>query len=208
MKYHMITTLGKSTWINYFGCLASVYGIGQGSTDEPSKYTTGCKGFAIMDPAQRMKVQSNAGMFVDDATLLHNNGNKFKTPAQQLMTQIQHDAEIWGWLLWVTGSLLELLKSTYFLLIWQFDAPGKPYIVPEEELPPNTANITDANGNTTKLTRVTERKGIKMLGILKAATLKEDDEFKYLMDRMAKYVGATSACPLQPHETWLGYTTV
>eukprot|EP00957_Ditylum_brightwellii_P090331 6879299-Ditylum_brightwellii.AAC.2 len=151
-----------------------------------------------------MKVQSNADMFVDDATLLHNNGNKFNTPAQQLMTQIQHGTDIWGQLLWVTGSLLEFLESPYFLLIWQFAASGKPYIVPEKELPPNTVTVTDANGNTTKFTRVTERKGIKMLGVLKAASLEEDNEFKYLIDRTVKYVGATSACPLQPQETWLG----
>eukprot|EP00957_Ditylum_brightwellii_P166741 12692408-Ditylum_brightwellii.AAC.1 len=111
-----------------------------------------------------MKVQCNADMFVDDATPLHNNGNKFNTPGQQLMNHIQHDAEIWGWLLWATGGLLEFLKSTYFLLIWKLAASGKPYTVPEEELPPNKVTVTDANGNTTKLTRVTERKGIKILG--------------------------------------------
>eukprot|EP00957_Ditylum_brightwellii_P014395 1083655-Ditylum_brightwellii.AAC.1 len=112
-----------------------------------------------------MKVQCNADMFVDGATLLHNNGNKFNAPAQQLMNHIQHDAEIWGQQLWVTSRLLEFLKSTYFLLICKFAAPGKPYNVSEKEFPPNKVTVTDANDNTTKLTRVTERKEIKMLGV-------------------------------------------
>eukprot|EP00957_Ditylum_brightwellii_P026389 1996086-Ditylum_brightwellii.AAC.1 len=84
-----------------------------------------------------MKVQCNEDTFVDNATLLHNNGNKFNNSAQQLMNHIQHDAEIWGQLLWVTGGLLEFFKSTYFLLTWKFAASGKPYIGPEEE-PPQT----------------------------------------------------------------------
>eukprot|EP00957_Ditylum_brightwellii_P141336 10769212-Ditylum_brightwellii.AAC.1 len=156
MKYYMITALGKSTLINYFGCLASVYGIGQGSTAGPPGWTLisninlkvyhwMCKGCAIANSAQKMKVQCNTDMFVDDVTLLHNNGNKFITSAQQLMNHIQHDSEIWGRLLW-------------------FAASGKPYIVPEELLSPNKVTVTDANVDTTKLIRVTERKGIKMLG--------------------------------------------
>eukprot|EP00957_Ditylum_brightwellii_P141393 10773117-Ditylum_brightwellii.AAC.1 len=155
-----------------------------------------------------MKIQCNADMFVDNATLLYNNGNKFNTSAQQLMNHIQHDAEIWRRLLWVTGGLLEFLKSTYFLLIWKVAASGKLYIAPEEELLPNKVTVTDANGNTTKLTRVTERKGINMLGFFRAAMLEEDDELNYLVDRMTTYVGATGACPLQSHEIWLGHTTV
>eukprot|EP00957_Ditylum_brightwellii_P067791 5145549-Ditylum_brightwellii.AAC.1 len=155
-----------------------------------------------------MKVQCNADMFVDNATLLYINSNKFNILAQQLMNPIQHDTEIWGRLLWATGGLVDFLKSTYFLLIWKFAASGKPYIVLKEELPLDKVTVTDANGNITKLTRVTERQGIKMLGVFQAAMLEENDEFNYLMDRTTTYVGTTSACPLQPHEIWLEYTTV
>eukprot|EP00957_Ditylum_brightwellii_P164741 12542956-Ditylum_brightwellii.AAC.1 len=47
-----------------------------------------------------------------------------------------------------------------------------------------------------------------MLGVYKAATLDESDEFNYLLDRTTLYVQATGACSLKPHKTWLGYTTV
>eukprot|EP00957_Ditylum_brightwellii_P021030 1585033-Ditylum_brightwellii.AAC.1 len=121
-------------------------GTGQGSTDGPpgwvrisdiilKVYHHMCKRCKFKDPAQITPVQCNADMFVDDATLLHN--NKFDTLALQLIQQIQHDAEIWGRMLWVSGGLLELLKSSYFLLIWAFDKSGKLWIVPEEDLPPN-----------------------------------------------------------------------
>eukprot|EP00957_Ditylum_brightwellii_P087558 6665626-Ditylum_brightwellii.AAC.1 len=73
-------------------------------------------------------------MFVDDNTLMHNTTSRDAT-APDLMQNVQHDAELWGWLLWVTGGLLEFLKSSYFLVIWQFSKEGKPSI--SMNLPPN-----------------------------------------------------------------------
>eukprot|EP00957_Ditylum_brightwellii_P057872 4388105-Ditylum_brightwellii.AAC.1 len=66
----------------------------------------------------------------------------------------------------------------------------------------------DAHGNTTNLTQVTEHKGIKMLGVIKAAILDEIDKFKHLMDCTTSYMCITRACPLELHEVWLGYKTV
>eukprot|EP00957_Ditylum_brightwellii_P182939 13934988-Ditylum_brightwellii.AAC.2 len=105
--------------------MASVYEIGQGSTNRPPGWTListiilkvyhrMCKGCAITNPAQKMKIQCNTDIFVDNATLLHNNGNKFNTPAQQLMNHIQHNAEIWGQLLWVTGGSLDIRKTIHY----------------------------------------------------------------------------------------------
>eukprot|EP00957_Ditylum_brightwellii_P163203 12427210-Ditylum_brightwellii.AAC.1 len=64
-------------------------------------------------------------MFVDDASLLHNN-KRLDADASTLMAHIQHDAETWGQLLWASGGLLELAKSTYFLVIWSFTEAGRP----------------------------------------------------------------------------------
>eukprot|EP00957_Ditylum_brightwellii_P142119 10827927-Ditylum_brightwellii.AAC.1 len=75
------------------------------------------------------------------------------------------NAEIWERLLLASGGLLKFFKSSYFLLFWMFMESGKPRIVPDEDLPPNTVKETDANVSTATLTRVTKRKGIKMLGV-------------------------------------------
>eukprot|EP00957_Ditylum_brightwellii_P124826 9514901-Ditylum_brightwellii.AAC.3 len=81
------------------------------------------------------------------------------------MDHIQHDAETWGRLLWALGGLLELSKSTYFLVIWSFTEVEKPQILTDQELPPNTVHVTDATNHSTALTRVSANDGIKMLGV-------------------------------------------
>eukprot|EP00957_Ditylum_brightwellii_P196204 14949951-Ditylum_brightwellii.AAC.1 len=62
-------------------------------------------------------------MFVDDNTLMHNH-EQHDAPAATLMTQFQHDAELWGRLPWITGGLLKSLKSSYFIVIWAFTPDG------------------------------------------------------------------------------------
>eukprot|EP00957_Ditylum_brightwellii_P125833 9592197-Ditylum_brightwellii.AAC.1 len=52
-----------------------------------------------------------------------------------------------------------------------FDASGRPIIVPEEELSIIAVCVTDAHGNTKLLTRVSERKGIRMLGIYEVVVM-------------------------------------
>eukprot|EP00957_Ditylum_brightwellii_P167712 12767549-Ditylum_brightwellii.AAC.1 len=65
------------------------------------------------------------------------------------MKQIKADAELWGCLLWVTGRLLEFLKSSYLIVVWSFTNEGKPTIAPT--LPLNMVRLMDAQGSTTKL---------------------------------------------------------
>eukprot|EP00957_Ditylum_brightwellii_P167853 12777647-Ditylum_brightwellii.AAC.1 len=69
-----------------------------------------------------------------------------------LMQQVKHDTEYWGRLLWITGGLLEFLKSSYFIVVWTFTSEGKPEI--SSELTENTVRLTDAQGWTTKLKQI------------------------------------------------------
>eukprot|EP00957_Ditylum_brightwellii_P036541 2768004-Ditylum_brightwellii.AAC.1 len=87
--------------------------------------------------------------------------------------------------------IVRIPQTFFFLVIWTFAESGKPSIIPEEELPPNIVKVMDAHGNTTKPTQVTECKDIKMLGVIKAATLDKTDKFKYLMDHTTTYMRAT-----------------
>eukprot|EP00957_Ditylum_brightwellii_P044307 3361977-Ditylum_brightwellii.AAC.1 len=148
MKYHMTTAYGILIFVNFFGLVASVFGIGQGSTDGPPGwacisdillkcYHQLCIGCTIQDPDKLIMVSCNADIFMDNNTLMHNSKDFAETPTQ-LMHNIQQDVELWGRLLRATGGLSEFLRSTYFLLIWQFESSGRPIIVPKEELPTNT----------------------------------------------------------------------
>eukprot|EP00957_Ditylum_brightwellii_P032643 2474403-Ditylum_brightwellii.AAC.1 len=136
-------------------------------------------------------------MFVDDNTLMHNTPHP-STSAEELMENVQHDAELWRRLLWVTGGLLEFLKSSYFLVIWKFTAKGKPDI--SLNLPPNKVQLTNANRSSTKLKRVQPNDGIEMLGVHKAATLQETTEKNRLHKKLGCFIKAISTYPLKAHE--------
>eukprot|EP00957_Ditylum_brightwellii_P097363 7415968-Ditylum_brightwellii.AAC.1 len=161
MQYYITTAFGTAMQINFFEKLVALYIIGQGSTDRPSGWTMLsdvllkcyhklCKGFTMADPANNIKLKYNAGMFVDDSTLMHNDPQHDATP-HTLMTNIQHNTETWGRLLWASGGLFEFLKSTYFLLIWSFAASGQSMIISEEDLPTNVVWLTNVNGNSAVL---------------------------------------------------------
>ena len=157
-----------------------------------TKLAKGCK-IKQIQPQGVTSLKTNADAFIDNATLLHNTC-KFNTRAQELMLQVQHNASIWSRLLWVTGGLLEFLKSSYFLMIWNFTEEGKPYIVEEKNLPVNNVQLIDAAGTATKLKRYAPTKGIKMLGSHKAATLQETTEFDYIHTKGEKFLKALLSC--------------
>eukprot|EP00957_Ditylum_brightwellii_P067205 5100648-Ditylum_brightwellii.AAC.1 len=122
------------------------------------------------------------------------------------MHQIKADAELWGCLLWVTGGLLEFLKSSYLIVVWSFNDEGKPTIAPT--LPLNTVRLTDAQGSTTKLKQVAHDVGIEMLGVQKASSLQETMEREHLHKKTGCYLKAISTCPLQAHKVWISYWAV
>eukprot|EP00957_Ditylum_brightwellii_P052371 3972103-Ditylum_brightwellii.AAC.1 len=82
-----------------------------------------------------ISIPGHTNMFLDDNTLMHNN-SALNASATQLIQTVQHDAELWGQLLCVTGGLFKFLKSLYFLAIWIFSTEGDPSII--LDLPPKT----------------------------------------------------------------------
>eukprot|EP00957_Ditylum_brightwellii_P051647 3916540-Ditylum_brightwellii.AAC.1 len=93
---------------------------------------------------------------------MHNNGMRDAT-AQQLTSFIDHDVNLWDELLWITGGLLERLKTTYSLMVWDFKESGKPFITPTEQLPANSVKIC-CDGIATTLKQTAENKAIQNLG--------------------------------------------
>eukprot|EP00957_Ditylum_brightwellii_P025133 1902328-Ditylum_brightwellii.AAC.1 len=69
----------------------------------------------------------------------------------------------------------------------QFTEDGEPYIVDETDLPENQVCLTDASGNATKLKYFASSKGIKMLGLHKAATLQENVELYILRQELKSF---------------------
>eukprot|EP00957_Ditylum_brightwellii_P007984 604588-Ditylum_brightwellii.AAC.1 len=102
-------------------------------------------------------------MFVNDNRQMHING-KMHATARQLMSYVDHDVNLWNELLWITGRLLEQLKTTYSLIVWNFELSGKPFITPMEQLPENTVKF-HSKGIATTLKRTSEDKAIRNLGV-------------------------------------------
>eukprot|EP00957_Ditylum_brightwellii_P081736 6218010-Ditylum_brightwellii.AAC.1 len=120
LRYTLTTAYGEATTQNWHNFIVAVFGIGQAATDGPSGwvfisdiilkcYAKLAKGCSIYDPGKEEIIPSDADMFVDDNTLMHNTGN-FDKPATNLMQQVKYDTKYWGRLLWITGGLLEFLK--------------------------------------------------------------------------------------------------
>eukprot|EP00957_Ditylum_brightwellii_P200284 15268382-Ditylum_brightwellii.AAC.1 len=90
-----------------------------------------------------MIAENNTDMFVDDNALMHY-GEEFDKKDTIITNTIQHDVEIWGRLLWVSGGLLEMLKITYCLVMRTFKEDRTPQIKVVGNIPENTVQLTYA----------------------------------------------------------------
>eukprot|EP00978_Attheya_sp_CCMP212_P029418 scaffold104451_cov75-Attheya_sp.AAC.2 len=112
-----------------------------------------------------------------------------------MMERTQNDITSWAKFLWVSGGLLELTKTKYFMIIWKFSSVGKPSLYKESELPPNTVQVFDQDGKAAMIERLPQNKGIRMLGVRKAGDLSENDEFDHLLEKTQKFTKSVIACP-------------
>eukprot|EP00957_Ditylum_brightwellii_P021821 1646382-Ditylum_brightwellii.AAC.1 len=96
LRYTLTTVYGKATKQNWHNFIVAVFGIGQGATDGPSGwvfisdiilkcYAKLAKGCKIYDPGKEENIPSDADMFVDNNTLMHNTDsfNKSATTLRQ-----------------------------------------------------------------------------------------------------------------------------
>eukprot|EP00957_Ditylum_brightwellii_P057201 4334467-Ditylum_brightwellii.AAC.1 len=217
LEYQLITAYGPSKKKNYHSEQHPVHDIGKGPTDGPPKWTCTvntalrcydkkAKGALIKDPTGRNSTQQTAKMFVDDNKQMHINRVR-SASATQLMSYINHDVNLWDELLWITGGLLEKLKTTYSLMVWDFEPSGRPVITPMSKLQENTVKIR-CQGIATMLKKTSEDKAIRNSGVSRALTLQEVTELANLKAKMHTFAYAVSVCSLQQDEIWKGYWTI
>eukprot|EP00957_Ditylum_brightwellii_P083909 6376802-Ditylum_brightwellii.AAC.1 len=139
-------------------------------------------------------------MFVDDNRQMHNN-RIMNASATQLMPYVNHNVNLWDELLWITRGLLEKLKTTYSLMVWDFESSGRPVITPMLKLPENTAKIRH-QGIVTMPKRTSKDKTIRNLGVSRALTLQKVTELANLKAKTHKFAYAVSVCPLRRDELW------
>ena len=139
-KYHISTADGIAEEHYSHTSQTRVYGTGQGSTLSPSAWALVCSqlfkthkkhaiGSVYINPDGTLRVELDMSGFVDD-TKGHTNDMDFETSlaAEALRKRLEHDAQLWSDLLWVAGGQLEHSKSYFYMMIWEFDDDGTPYL--------------------------------------------------------------------------------
>ena len=139
-KYHISTADGIAEEHYSHTSQTRVYGTGQGSTLSPSAWALVCSqlfkthkkhaiGSVYINPDGTLRVELDMSGFVDD-TKGHTNDMDFESSlaAETLKTRLEHDAQLWSDLLWVAGGQLEHSKSYFYMMIWEFDDDGTPYL--------------------------------------------------------------------------------
>jgi hypothetical protein len=143
------TGFGISTSGYSFTTESPIHGPGQGSKGGPSSCSTVTSilidsmtrlfhGLKFSDPSQQTWYATATNMFIDDASNCANSFvNWLHTPPARnnIAEMLRHDAHTWERLLWTSGGLLSLLKCAYYILAWQFDAEGRPSLMPKDDLP-------------------------------------------------------------------------
>ena len=131
----MVTAFGVSEKYNQHSDETPSYGIGQGAKDGPPGWTgvsdiiikshnTKAHRSILEYPVKTIKVKRSADMFVNDASLTVNDSNP-QMSAETIMEKTQNDISSWNKFLWISGGLLDLSKTKYYMLICQFTEQGK-----------------------------------------------------------------------------------
>jgi hypothetical protein len=84
-------------------------------------------GAEYFTPDQNITIKLSMVGFVDD-TKGQTNDMKEETPLSDttLLSRMQHDAQLWGDLLHVSGGALEIPKCNYYVMKWKFKGNGLP----------------------------------------------------------------------------------
>eukprot|EP00957_Ditylum_brightwellii_P147856 11259159-Ditylum_brightwellii.AAC.1 len=166
-----------------------IYGLGQGTTNAPPNWTLianvcqkayakHCKGCRILNPTGTVQLDAQGKIFVDVKNLIHN-GKKPDASVKELMPIVMHDLSLWVCYIWITGGLIEWLKTEYSLMVWTSESTGAPQLTPEHKLPPNTVVIQQPDYTTT-VKHIKETTASKMIGFHTALNQQNQSEWSYL----------------------------
>eukprot|EP00957_Ditylum_brightwellii_P032507 2463271-Ditylum_brightwellii.AAC.1 len=145
-------------------------------------------------------------MFVDDKNLMHNRKQPYST-ATELMSYVTHDILLWDRYIWITGGLVEQLKTKYSLMVWKFQTTGAPTITPGNELPTNTVKLHRPDYSTT-VKQTDPNKADKLVGVHTAVTQQTNTEYNYTLKKIKEFFYAFKTYPANFHDIWILYSTV
>jgi hypothetical protein len=189
MKYFVKTAYGASQ--DYFQnmFLQGIYGMLQGSSEVcPIWSLSSLVQFDILDKQIPMAVfpstrpslytERNGEGFVDDVTLWETSLTSELREVQECM---QAKAQAWEQGVHVAGGTLNLLKTIFFAVSWNFQKNGQPVMRTISEDPDIAINMTQGNDRTRTMpiTQVEATTGHQTLGVRLAPSGNDKTEYQY-----------------------------
>eukprot|EP00957_Ditylum_brightwellii_P014083 1062309-Ditylum_brightwellii.AAC.1 len=217
LECNMLTAYRPPQQTNFNSEEHPIHGMGQGSCNAPSKWTCTvnpclklynkrAKGCKLKDPTYQLTGKNRAKIYADDNKTMHNN-SVYNANANDLMQYVDKDINLWDNLLWLTGGLLEILKTMHSFMGWQFTMEGILSLTLMAALPENYMKLR-REGIATTIKRSLEENAIWNLGVHLALNLQITTELNVLKAKTMKFGNATMVYLLQCNEIWQGYLTV
>ena len=150
---------------------------------------------------EEMKVCCKA--FVDDCTLLIS--DEPGCSLQSLIAKTEHDANLWNQFLHSSGGKLELSKTSFYVIYFNFDQQGQPQLMHHTDLP---IQLTDKDGNHFKIKSNNIYTPSKNLGHHKCPATNYKIQTKEIQKKATEISQAIMKCNINREDAQMLYRTV
>jgi hypothetical protein len=190
-----------------------VYGVGQGSTDAPSRWGFLCDCIleAYKQNACSSKIYSlmstlftnlQIAGFVDDTTLLVIKD----LIAPFLIFKLQENSQLWERLLHTTGGKLEISKCCFSLFDWKFDSHGKASL---NYSTPYNLHVQNSDTKQIQLIKqISPTESYKYVGVELALDGNMNQQIKSLKEKCQHMTTTFHQTYFNLHDSKLGFTTI
>ena len=217
-KYYLRTALNESSsyWSNT--PTTPIYGTGQGSGISPGiccatfsdlfdVHSAISQGSTYKSPINEHTTTLHNVGFVDDTlTSVCDHSSSQSTPIPHLLSSIQSDLQNWSNLLHLSGGALETSKTELFILHWQFNSDGVPYLPPLDDV---TIVLSSLHNNTLHTIQSTSpHKSYKLLGFHLSPSLLMNQQYKVLHDKSHRIANAVAGSSVTRREAFLAYFAI
>ena len=195
-----------------------IFGTGQGSGNSPAIwcflssilydcYNKEAAKATYTTPSGSEDVALGMVGFVDDSNGQTNLFDRDDTEItrQQIIVQLEHNAQLWAELLGATGGALELSKCSYHVMAWQFTMTGAPTLVTDSSRFKGVSVKDPVSGKDQELDYLSPYAAHKTLGHYKDPAGTQREQYRQLKLKSDKSVEFLYQCALIPEEAWTFY---
>ena len=217
-KYYLKTALNESShyWTNTSS--TPIYGTGQGSGISPgiccvtysdlfdvhAEISTGSTYTCPI--TSKSFTLHNVGFVDDTTTSTCDHSSTHPLPSSQLITSIQTDLQNWSNLLHISGGALEFSKTELFVLNWQFNTNGTPYLLPSDQF---TISLSSPMSNQHhSISSTSPHQFYKLLGFHLSPSLSMNKQYQILHSKAHKLANAIAGSSVTRREAYLAYFAI